>query len=55
MTERVTFLNDSGVAYSADLDAAILQALRAGYPMKGWPYPWREIAPRIPENAVEAL
>jgi len=44
MTERVKFLNDSGQQYEADVDTALLQALRAGYPMKGWPYPWREVA-----------
>jgi hypothetical protein len=44
MAERVRFLSDSGVEYEAEIAPPLWQALRAGYPMKGWPYPWREVS-----------
>ena len=42
---RVRFLSDSGWMYEADIDALTLDLLRTGYPMKGWPSPWRESPP----------
>lgn len=44
MTTIVRFLSESGVEYEAKIDDSLLACLRAGYPMKGWPYPWREVS-----------
>lgn len=38
----VTFLSASGAEYTASLPVELLNLLRLGYPMRGWPYPWRE-------------
>lgn len=42
-TTHVRFLSDRGTEFHADIDNTLLATLRAGYPMKGWPYPWREV------------
>ena len=51
--ERVRFLSDSGQEYEAEIAPPMLQALRAGYPMKGWPYPWREVSVGAPQTTQE--
>ncbi len=43
MTEHVRFLTESGVEIEADMNTSVLAALRAGYPMRAWPDPWREL------------
>jgi hypothetical protein len=43
MTEQVRFLSDNGIIYEAQLALEMVACLRAGYPMRGWPFPWREI------------